>query len=89
MLLKSLYPKLTNKTMVITASALLILGQILNAICPHHLFHVNQIMLLTMLLLEYMVIKQIKTGTEELKESIKEWSCNILSERKNIDKKIK
>ena len=72
MLLKSLYPKLTNKTMVITASALLILGQILNAICPHHLFHVNQIMLLTMLLLEYMVIKQIKTGTEELKESIKE-----------------
>jgi len=72
MLLKSLYPKLTNKTMVITASTLLILGQILNVICPHHLFHVNQIMLLSMLLLEYMVIKQIKTGTEELKESIKE-----------------
>ena len=72
MLLKSLYPKLTSKTMVITASILLILGQILNAICPHHLFHLNQIMLLTMLLLEYMVIKQIKTGTEELKESIKE-----------------
>ena len=72
MLLKSLYPKLTSKTMVITASILLILGQILNAICPHHLFHLNQIMLLTMLLLEYMVIEQIKTGTEELKESIKE-----------------
>lgn len=72
MLLKSLYPKLTIKTMVITASILLILGQILNAICPHHLFHLNQIMLLTMLLLEYMVIEQIKTGTEELKESIKE-----------------
>lgn len=72
MLLKSLYPKLTNKIMVITASILLILGQILNVICPHHLSHVNQIMLLSMLLLEYMVIKQIKTGTEELKESIKE-----------------
>ena len=72
MLLKSLYPKLTNKTMVITASILLILGQILNVICPHHLFYVNQIMLLTMFLLEFMVIKHIQAGTEELKQSIKE-----------------
>ena len=72
MLLKSLYPTLTNKIMVVTDSILLILGQILNVICPYHLFHVNQIMLLTMLLLEFMVIKQIKTGIEELKKSIKE-----------------
>ena len=74
MLLKSLYPKLTNKTMIITASMLLILGQILNIVCPHHLFHVNQIMLLAMLLLEFMVIKHIQAGTEELKQSIKESS---------------
>lgn len=45
-------PKLTTKSMTILTSILLIAGQILNAIYPHHLFHVNQIMLLTMLLLE-------------------------------------
>lgn len=90
MLVVSLYPKLTTKSMTILISILLILGQILNAICPHHLFHVNQIMLLTMLLLEFMVIKQIKAGTEELKKSIKEIQvlhfftskadCSIVSE---------
>ena len=65
-------PKLTTKSMFILTSILLIAGQILNAICPHHLFHVNQIMLLTMLLLEYMVIKQITADTKKLKESITE-----------------
>ena len=65
-------PKLTTKSMFILTSILLILGQILNVICPHHLFHVNQIMLLTMLLLEYIVIKQITADTEKLKESITE-----------------
>lgn len=65
-------PKLTTKSMTILTSILLIAGQILNAIYPHHLFHVNQIMLLTMLLLEYMVIKQMATNTKKLKESITE-----------------
>ena len=65
-------PKLTTKSMFILTSILLIVGQILNAICPHHLFHVNQIMLLTMFLLEYMVVKQITVDTKKLKESITE-----------------
>lgn len=67
-----LLPKLTTKSMTILTSILLVAGQILNVICPHHLFHVNQIMLLTMLLLEYMVIKQITADTKKLKESITE-----------------
>ena len=65
-------PKLTTKSMTILTSILLIAGQILNVICPHYLFHVNQIMLLTMLLLEYMVIKQMAADTKKLKESITE-----------------
>ena len=65
-------PKFTTKSMFILTSILLIAGQILNAICPHHLFYVNQIMLLTMLLLEYMVIKQMTANTKKLKESIAE-----------------
>ena len=65
-------PKLTTKSMIILTSILLIAGQILNVICPHYLFHVNQIMLLTMLLLEYMVIKQMAADTKKLKESITE-----------------
>lgn len=65
-------PKFTTKSMFLLTSILLIVGQILNIICPHHLFHVNQIMLLTMLLLEYMVTKQITVDTKKLKESITE-----------------
>ena len=72
MILKSSYHKFTNKTMVITVSILLLLGQTLNVIFPHHLFHVNQILLLSMLLLEFMMIKQIKADTKEFKENIKD-----------------
>ncbi len=90
MILKSSYHKFTNKTMVITVSILLLLGQTLNVIFPHHLFHVNQILLLSMLLLEFMMIKQIKADTKEFKENIKDSQvlhsftsradCSIVSE---------
>lgn len=49
---------------------LLILGQFLNVCFPHKLFQINQIMLIIMLILQVVVIKEIKKENEEIKKCI-------------------
>lgn len=72
MLLNFLWQKLNIKIVVIIVASLLISGQILNAFWPHHLFQMNQIMLLFMFVIQIIVLKEIKFEKEEIKKCIRD-----------------
>lgn len=70
MLFNFFYNKLNKKTIFLLIVALLISGQLLNIFIPHHLFHVDQIILLTMFVIQIVVLKEIKIEKEEIKKCI-------------------
>lgn len=67
MLYNYIYNRLNNKIIITTLGFLLVLGQLLNAFFPHNIFQFNQILLIFMLIIQVIVIKEIKKEKEEIK----------------------
>lgn len=72
MLLNILYKKLNKKKVIITLVILLTLGQLFNIFFPHKLFQINQIMLIVMLVVQVVVLKEIRKEKEEIRKCIME-----------------
>lgn len=72
MLFDSLYKRITKKGLMAFISAVFILGQIFNYFVPHKLFQVNQLILLSMLVAQFGVIREIKKKEEYIKKCISE-----------------
>ena len=81
MLLNMLYNKIVNnqhnhniitKVMLGTILIVFIIGQILNIVSSHHLFYINQALLLVMLIIQIFVLKRIRKEKEEIKINIAE-----------------
>lgn len=70
MLFNFLYNKLNKKIVFLIVVILLFSGQLFNIFFPHHLFQINQLMLLTMFVIQIIVLKEIKTEKEEIKKCI-------------------
>lgn len=67
-----LYNRLNYKIIIISLIFLLILGQLLNIFFPHKLFQVNQLMLIVMLVIQLIVLEEIRKEKEEIKKCIME-----------------
>ncbi len=81
MLFNMLYNKIVNnqhnhniitKVMLGTILIVFIIGQILNIVSSHHLFYINQALLLVMLIIQIFVLKRIRKEKEEIKINIAE-----------------
>ena len=72
MLFKYIYQKINKKIVIIILLILFILGQLFNYFVPHRFFQLNQAILLSMLIIQILVLKEIHIENEKIENCIRD-----------------